>query len=77
MCLWHQQSSSVNSKLEVTCTNCRIQRCSNLQVRDMLLLCHWCCCVLQVEKDMIEVLQQVWLDGHLATVREEVKKCEK
>jgi hypothetical protein len=34
-------------------------------------------CVLQVEKDMIEVLQQVWLDGHLATVREEVKKYEK
>ncbi|WIA33951.1 hypothetical protein OEZ86_007046 [Tetradesmus obliquus] len=30
-----------------------------------------------VEKDMIEVLQQVWLDGHLATVREEVKKYEK
>ncbi|KAF6255304.1 hypothetical protein COO60DRAFT_231019 [Scenedesmus sp. NREL 46B-D3] len=30
-----------------------------------------------VEKDMIEVLQQVWLDGHLATVREEVRKYEK
>ena len=42
----------------------------------MLLLC--CCCrCCQVEKDMIEVLQQVWLDGHLATVREEVKKYEK
>eukprot|EP00878_Enallax_costatus_P041785 GHUV01048671.1.p1 GENE.GHUV01048671.1~~GHUV01048671.1.p1 ORF type:complete len:252 (+),score=78.86 GHUV01048671.1:281-1036(+) len=30
-----------------------------------------------VEKDMIDVLQQTWLDGHLAVLREEVRKYEK
>lgn len=31
----------------------------------------------QVDKDMIEVLQVTWLDGHLAALREEGKKYEK
>lgn len=34
-------------------------------------------CSLQVEKDMIEVLQQKWLEGHLAVLREEIRKYEK
>jgi hypothetical protein len=34
-------------------------------------------CVVQVDKDMIEVLQATWLDGHLAALREEGKKYEK
>lgn len=32
---------------------------------------------MQVEKDMIEVLQHVWLEGHLSDLREEIKKYEK
>jgi hypothetical protein len=31
----------------------------------------------QVDKDMIEVLQATWLDGHLAALREEGRKYEK
>eukprot|EP00775_Hariotina_reticulata_P013838 gene13838-13959_t len=30
-----------------------------------------------VDKDVIDVLQQTWLDGHLAAVREDVKKCDR
>lgn len=37
----------------------------------------YCIYLTQVEKDMIEVLQQKWVEGHLAALREEVKKYEK
>jgi len=41
------------------------------------LRCAVLCCALQVDKDMIEVLQATWLDGHLAALREEGRKYEK
>jgi len=34
-------------------------------------------CYEQVDKDVIDVLQHTWLDGHLAAVREGVKKCDR
>ena len=84
MGLWRQQ---IPQAARQTCRSAVMCDTFISTMRAVIDLCtgSWCAvpcrtllwCVYQVDKDMIEVIQSTWLDGHLAALREEGKKYEK